>query len=989
MDPYIRDVNCEPFNTLRLNLMDDINDLHTNSNSQKFSIFHQNICSMNKNLDKLKIFLHQLSFTYDCIVLSETFSIHDCNLFHLEDYDLLYSEGNINKNDGVVVFIKSKLKYTYKIIPIGVCRAIQIIISMKNNTQIAITSIYKPPPVNEDEFLEHLEIYLNQTNKLKIADNILIGDININLKSNNDTVSNYLNIMEEYGFLSLINKSTRVCGSSKSCIDHLFYNSKTKNEKDIVAAVYETFISDHKAIFAFIPLFPKLKIQHDRTITHINYNNLRQDLQKHDWTQYKHLDDDDVDQKATLITKVLNLYIEKNTHSRQIQRKNIKRKQWITKGIINSIEKRNKLYKEFNKDRTDNAKKLEYLNYRAIVDKTIKAAKLNFYEKQITENKNSSKHLWTLIKGCGNKQNKELIEEIISEDGTAVKEPLHIANELNNFFCSVGEKLAEKIDVSNNPTVNKNQFRISNASFFLTPVTEPEIINLIKTLKDKKAPGIDKIKSEVIKKTSEIIAPYLVDLINSIFKTGQCPVEFKKAIITPLHKKGDKKCLSNYRPISLLSTISKIFEKSVKTRLSAYLNKYNILSKSQFGFRENFSTNDAIVTLVNQIYDSIDSAKPSICIFLDLARAFDTVSHGQLLEALEDVGIRGVPLSLFKSYLNDREQAVRIGNSVSNSNKINFGVPQGTVLGPILFSIYINNLFHLKTKGSIIGFADDTAIFYQGDTWQQLKELIEDDFKNISGWFDYKKLTINYEKTFFIPFCSYKNTLPEFTVLQTDKIGNKIIKLKNHIKYLGIIIDSHLKWDMHINNVTNNLRPLLYKLKYMKTILKTTHLKIVYQALVESRINYAITSWGSALKTHLKKLEIIQKKILKIIYNKDNTYPSDSLFKETTLLDIRQTYFLNVVLHIYKNNSIIHSTQHNYNTRYKLDDNIQIALKNKTIGQRSLSFLSIIIFNFLPVTYKMYLTTINSKGLFRSFIKSFILNVERSVVRSLIERDAN
>lgn len=398
----------------------------------------------------------------------------------------------------------------------------------------------------------------------------------------------------------------------------------------------------------------------------------------------------------------------------------------------------------------------------------------------------------------------------------------------------------------------------------MTPTNKNEICDIIKSLKNRKSPGIDEIRAETIKEILEYISEPLAFLINKIFTTGVCPRSFKVAVVKPLFKQGDKTEVTNYRPISLITSFTKIFEKVLKRRIDVYTKKFNLISHMQFGFKEKQSTQDALSCLTTKIYEALDANKMALCIFLDLTKAFDSVSHTQLLDTLEEIGIRGKILDLIKSYLSDRVQYVEVNSVRSEASTIQYGVPQGTVLGPLLFNVYINNLFRLRIDGTVIGFADDTAIFYENYSWDKIKETAERDLMTIKEWFDNKLLTINFNKTKYLPFCCDKRGVPNFTnLIIPDKNVNIEINTADTIKYLGITIDKHLRWEQHINSVAQTLRSLIFRFKNMREILDIHYQKILYYALVESRLSYGIIAWGSAAYCHLKKVEILQKKIFK------------------------------------------------------------------------------------------------------------------------------
>lgn len=444
---------------------------------------------------------------------------------------------------------------------------------------------------------------------------------------------------------------------------------------------------------------------------------------------------------------------------------------------------------------------------------------------------------------------------------------------------------------------------------------------------------------------------------------------------------GDKLLLENYRPISILSTLSKVFEQVLKIRMTSYLEKYGIISEKQFGFREARSTQDAIALLTSKIYNALDKNIPTLGIFVDLAKAFDTVSHKELLDTLENIGFRGTSNKLMESYLNNRQQCVNIDDCLSEYRNVTCGVPQGTILGPILFTIYINDLFNLPCDGDIISYADDTVILYEDATWTSLQNKVQKDFPIIVNFFSTKLLTINAQKTFFLPFTSYSSNLPDFSKLLIHSSSAKFeISSKKYIKYLGLTIDCHLKWDIHAKNLVNKLRGLIAKFKLCKEFCNIPQLKILYYALVQSHISYGIIAWGGLNNIYLKKIEVMQKWIIKIMYGKCYRYPTNQLYEESQLLDIRQLFCQILLLNQYKQKNISLPITHKHNTRYK-QHSVTLSMANKTIGQRSHAYIGPKIFNLLPAEIKSN----NSTNKFKYDIKKWITNTPRLKIHSLVD----
>lgn len=365
-----------------------------------------------------------------------------------------------------------------------------------------------------------------------------------------------------------------------------------------------------------------------------------------------------------------------------------------------------------------------------------------------------------------------------------------------------------------------------------------------------------------------------------------------------------------------------------------------------------------------------------VSVFLDLSKAFDTVCHKILMEKLYRYGIRGNAYNLIKSYLSDRFQMVTIDESFSTRQKVTCGVPQGTVLGPVLFLLYVNSIFSSNLQGTITSFADDTVITYTSASWVDLKCKIENDFQNLEKWLQFNKLTINYKKTKYLPFCSYKTGLPQ---LGPINIGNNIAICEGHnVKYLGILIDRHLRWNLHCKEVVNKIRGHIPKFRILRDFLDIKSLKSVYFALVESILSYGILGWGGVYDQYLNGVHVVQKWVLRIIYSKNILFSTDKLYNELQVKDIRQLYFQKILLFLYKERDVLTSYSHCYNTRHH--DGVIRPRPVKTIGQRNAYYLAPRIYAMVP----KHLKTINKYSKYKRQIKKWITETNRSIFSDLI-----
>ena len=513
-------------------------------------------------------------------------------------------------------------------------------------------------------------------------------------------------------------------------------------------------------------------------------------------------------------------------------------------------------------------------------------------------------------------------------------------------------------------------------SFFMQPTSEYEVIQYINKLKNHKAPGKDGIRAELIKDIKEYICKPLTYIFNLIFETGIYPTQFKEAVVTPIFKTGDKKHLENYRPISLISNFNKILEQIIKVRMNKFVTKHKLLSQKQYGFREGKSTIDAVSELVGLMYAAMDDSKPTICVFVDLAKAFDTVSHGLLLEKLERMGFRGVSYKLFKSYFSDRKQYVKMGNSLSGECTVKYGVPQGTVLGPLFFIIYVNEILTSNTSGTLFSYADDTAILYSGETWNDLKTNVELDLNRLIELFERNLLTINFSKTFYLPITSYNSNLPDFEELSATTANQSVkVRCTDKIKYLGVILDGNLRWKCHIEYTVQRLRGIIYKFKELKPVLTNDDLFILYTALVESLINYGILAWGGVGNLYVQPLENIQKSFLKIILGKNRRYSTEKVFEESGKFDIRQLYMFSMLNFYYKNKNLLYYVYNIYDTRSVTKKQVQIKRTIKTIGQKCFTYKGPKLYNLLPDSIK----TANTFNKYKKLTKVWITDQGRTL----------
>ena len=574
----------------------------------------------------------------------------------------------------------------------------------------------------------------------------------------------------------------------------------------------------------------------------------------------------------------INKFSKKVKHNR----KSAALKPWISPAILASINRRHTLFMEKNKHPSKQNRDL-YNNYRNVLNDTLRLAKKKYIQEQLEINKTSSKRLWQILNGIvkGQPSNHQLPETFLNTDGDHISDTEEIADSFNNFFISVGENLQQEIPKN---TLDPLEYIESESElvFDTMSCTNPtELIEIVKNMKNVGA-GIDGINANIFKRTFPAIINEMVHLINICLQSGVFPDAFKIAIVKPIYKAGDKTSFNNYRPISILPYISKILEKIVHLRIMSYILDANILNTKQFGFQKNKSTYMPLLLLQENITKSIETGKLVCGIYLDLKKAFDTVDHSFLTGKLERYGFAGTSLNLIKSYLTNRYQCVDFNGTKSNLKPVQIGVPQGSILGPLLFLLYINDFPNVSKNITFLQYADDTAIFFESDTADNLQLLIESESLHICNWLMANKLTLNTQKTVFQV---YKNSAkaPKLSI----KLNNVEILEMETVKYLGVYIDSGLKWSAHISHTALTISRNIGIINRVKYFLNKQSLLILYNSLILPYINYCCLVWGFTYQTYVKKIEILQKRIVRIIDSQHRLAHSNPIFKTLNILKAR------------------------------------------------------------------------------------------------------
>jgi len=776
---------------------------------------------------------------------------------------------------------------------------------------VLISNIYHSPnpPLNISQtdhsanFLELLDSHLANFSNLN-KDCFVFLDSNIDLlKMNANTLSNnYMDTNLSNGFIQIICKATRIQNGHFSLIDHILTNT---NMPSYCTGTIIEDISDHFINFVQLPM-DRLKLKPNsifkRKLTDDNINGFRLSLAGINWinvTQNLEVDGS-FDAFWTIFSDLYKIHFPeiKVKFNKNIHKLN----GYMTGGLLISRKTKLELCKQAAKNR-DPISNDNYKKFRNLYNTVLRLSKKMYFDANFELHKKNPKKTWELLKeaACLNKSNDKIDEIIVNNE--TITDQCKIANSFNEFFSSIGTDISESIL----PTTKKPEDYMPNLENLdeidLGNTSQTHFCDIVKSLQPKCSLDSDGLSTKLLKKIAQEISEPLAHIFNLSLQQGVFPLRMKKSRTVPIFKAGNPKSCDNYRPIALLSSLSKILEKMVSVSLVNHLNDNNLLYEHQYGFQRKKSTEHNLVHAINFIESAFNDNKYCIGVFFDLKKAFDVCSHEILLMKLEKMGIKGTALQWFTSYLSNRSQYVDINGNNSNLKKIKISILQGSILGPILFLIYINDL-HLACDLFTVMFADDTFSLKSDKDLIQLSNYINTELNKMAIWFRANKLAVNKTKTKYIIFRSkgkkIENAPP--IIFDENEVGcpfnpSLVTPLERfhdeHInkdcrayKLLGIYLDEHLSLNYHVNYVSNKLAKSLYCIRMAKNNVNLSGLKSLYFALIHSHLSYCPIILSITSKSNLTKLEKVQKKAMRIITNSAYNAHTQPLYLANKILPL-------------------------------------------------------------------------------------------------------
>lgn len=876
-------------------------------NKNVLNLVHQNIQGILNKECEVELFMN--SNNIDILCVTEHWLKNYEFMFSFNNHKVASSFSRVGaKCGGSLILINNSFKFKERadIVSLSVERTIEI--ACIELEQLIVMSVYRPPASAYDLFEKIMDEAL-----AKISDKnksiIVCGDFNVDLLEDNNICTRFKSLFLCHNLKNLFLEPTRITETSATCIDNIFSNITPTNK-----SVINKLSSDHSGQIGTFNI--KIDREPKKDISYVPVSDTRLELYRNNilekltGLQYN-------ENPNLLYESIFNLV--KNEYDIVFKPKIIKVKNkvtfsdWATVGIHRSRQRLYELYEErsYNK----NTAFVEYVRQYSKMFKCVcVSAKSNYFKNQIKSSNNVMRTTWKIINNETGKVRATNNNFKLKIDDQFLSTDLEVAKAFENFFTDIPVSTTKSLNSS--PTAAESLLKQNveecKSDFKFRHVNNEEIVKAFRSLEMKKTADVHGLSVKIISSIIDCIAPHLCCIFNQCIDNGVFPDLMKLSKVIPLFKAGSTSDPTNFRPISILPTLSKIFEKLILNQLQSHFYHNNLMHVDQFGFTKGRSTADASVELINNIFDAWEDAMDAIGIFCDLSKAFDCVHHSTLVRKLRHYGVKDQALGLLESYLTDRVQMVDVNGKRSPGSSISMGVPQGSILGPFLFLVYINDLPYLvKEKHEIVLFADDTSLIFKVKRQQRNYDDVNNAISTIVNWFTVNNLLLNEKKTKCIKF-----VLPNVRPVTTDiLIKGQRLDLVDSTVFLGITLDVKLQWDPHITKLSNRLSSAAFAVKKIRALTDEDTARLVYFSYFHSLMTYGILVWGHA--ANAMNIFTLQKRAVRAIYKLGPRVSLRERFKEINILTFASQYIYDNLVYVKRHETIFvkNSDIHRFGTR--------------------------------------------------------------------------
>ena len=937
-------------------------------NKRGLHLIHLNINSLLSKIDELRAIAKKSRAAVIGITESKLDESVTDGEINIDGYEVIRSDRN-RHGGGVACYIRNDISFNPRGNFSSEVENIFLEMLLPKTKPILIGILYRPP--DQSKFLDKLSTAISETDNFDAQEVYILGDLNINLINNqkhtpNNGIKRYKEFCSLNGLKQLLTLPTRITKTSTSLLDHVLTNSADRVSQ---FGVVDTGLSDHQLIYCTRKITRTKTNVHKyiktRSLKNYSQTLFLDKLRKVNFPDYSNFKD--INNAYSDFTEKVTSVIDEIAPIKEIRVKN-NSQDWFDAEINEEIERRDKSLAKFKKSRlhSDNE---SYKKARNKVQRMIKDKKKNFFTGKLNENIGKPKELWKSLKSLGLPSKKSSCSTIcLEKDGILSFDPKANAEIFKDFYSNLANDLVKKLPNPPNKygkdAVKKyyENLNLVGKSFSFEPVAYTSVLKLLQQLNPHKSAGIDNLTGKFLKEGGPVLASPITNLINLSISLSSFPDDCKIAKLKPLYKKEAKTKPKNYRPISLLPLISKIIERIIHDQTQVFLDENKILFTYQSGFRKHYSTDTCLSYLTDRVRNGFEKGSLTGMILIDLQKAFDTIDHKILTEKMSCLGFAESTIRWYKSYLTNRCFIVNVGNDFSSPGKLLCGVPQGSILGPLLFLLYVNDMPQ-AVNSDLLLYADDTCLIYTGKDINTIEEQLNTDFSSLCDWFVDNKLSVHFgeEKTKSILFGT-KRQLKNQRDLDL-RYGDLKIKQHSKVTYLGCILDNDLSGESMaakvLRLVNNRLKFLYRKQKFLTLSLR----RLLCNALIQPHYDYACSAWYPSLNKRLsKKIQTSQNKCIRYCLNPDNrAHVGIDEFIKINWLPTKERVAQCICVNIFKffnkmspqyMSEIFHPSHSRYNTRMatlKLD----LPFRQSCPGQKTISYLGPNIWNNLAAETKL------------------------------------
>ena len=775
------------------------------------------------------------------------------------EYNMFHANLENNEGRGLIMYVHNSLQASELKMVTNFDENLFVKININKNENALVGLIYRSPSNNNVEQHEKLRSLIAEASNLQYTHQLIMGDFNypqinweiMSAENDKSEEQKFVECVEDNFLFQAVNKPTRWRGTDNPTILDLILTGNDKNIEDLE---YQSPLgkSDHCVLIFNLVCRTLLNenMNPKRRYNKGDYEGIRNDLNNFDWKAYLNADQNNVDETWNKFQEKMKILEEK--HIPLSKPRNKKNSIPLERDVTEVIKEKNRLNKKFIETKDEEVRK-KYNKVRNKAGKLVKRARKNYEKNLAKEAKANPKKVWKYInlkskvkEGIG-----ELCKDVNDPKSTKTNNDREKANILADFFSSVFTKEPED-GVPELPAKHLQH------DWKDLEITENTVGKLLKGLKQDKSPGIDNLHPQFLKELHNELTTPLTIIFNKSLNTKTIPKDWKKARISAIHKKGSKSQANNYRPVSLTSIACKTMEKIIRNHITEHLNSNDLFTDKQFGFMAGRSTSLQLINVLEEWTEAIDSSKTIDCLYMDYRKAFDTVPHKRLLKKLEAYGIGQNMIDWLQDYLNERLQQVSVNGQNSEWHRVTSGVPQGSVIGPLMFVLYINDLPD-KIESPIYLFADDTKIFKIINTQEDQKAL-QRDLVKLQTWTETWLLQLHPEK------CKYLHigkNLP-WEEWKYD-LGGTVVESSEEEKDIGVTIDRNLTFNKHISQKVKKANSMTAMLRRIFQHLDEKTFIPLYKTLVRTHIEYAHSAWAPFRAKDVDMIEAVQRRATKII----------------------------------------------------------------------------------------------------------------------------